>query len=331
MKTKYDQALKSLPILILIPVFDDWKALELLIINLDEILRKWALTADILIVDDASRISAPEGFLSASLQAINNVAILELRRNLGHQRAIAIGLAHVEAKVACQAVVVMDGDGEDNPIDVPRLIEKYNETEQKKVVFARRNKRTESLLFKFFYAFYKYLYKLLTGQEIRVGNFSIIPYEILQRLVVVSEIWNHYAAGLRKAKVPYTEIATNRGTRLAGHSQMNFVSLVMHGLSAISVFGDVVGTRLLILTCLLILVNILLLVVVVNIRFFTILAIPGWATYTVGILFIILLQAVMVSLCFIFIILSGRNAFSFLPRRDYRYFILGVKRLVSKP
>lgn len=321
------------PILIVIPVFNDWQALEKLLVNLDKSLCDPALNADIFdifVINDASRIPLPKPLLPGPLKAINNIDILELRRNLGHQRAIAIGLAHIEANIPCQAVVIMDGDGEDKPEDVPRLIQKYKIEDRQKVVFARRNKRSESLIFKTFYIFYRYLYKLLAGQDIRIGNFSIVPYEILQRLVVVSEIWNHYAAGVLKSRVPFTEILTDRGPRLAGRSKMNFVSLVMHGLSSISVFGDVFGTRLLIGACLLIASSFIGLFIVIIVRFSTNLAIPGWATYTFGLIFVIIMQAVMVSLCFIFIILSGRNNFSFLPLRDYKYFVLNVKRIFHR-
>lgn len=224
----------------------------------------------------------------------------------------------------------MDGDGEDDPKDVIMLIEECHKEGYEKVVFACRNKRSESWNFKLFYIFYKRLYKLLTGQSIRVGNFSIIPYKIVCRLVVVSEIWNHYAVGLLKAKVPYTEIYSKRSTRLAGKPKMSFVSLVTHGLSAISVYGDVVGVRLLVATGSLILFTLISIIVVIIIRFATNLAIPGWTSYIVVMFFIMLMQAVMLSLFFSFLVLSGRNNSSFLPKRDYRYFILGIKQVFPK-
>jgi hypothetical protein len=57
------------------------------------------------------------------------------------------------------------------------------------------------------------------------------------------------------------------------------------------------------------------------------LAIPGWATYVIGLSFIILLQSVTISFSFVFLILNGRNSYSFLPQRDYQYFILDVRRV----
>lgn len=329
-KEAVEQEVEENSILIMIPVFNDWKALEILLTQLDKSLDAMNMIAEVLVVDDASITSRYNSFISSDLKAIQQVNILELRRNLGHQRAIAVGLAYIEANLSCQAVVVMDGDGEDAPRDVPRLINKCNQEGYNKLVFAQRTKRSETLLFKFFYTIYKYLYKVLTGQAIRVGNFSIIPRKILQRLVVVSEIWNHYAVGVLKARVPYTEISSRRGTRLAGQSQMNFMSLVTHGMSAISVYGDVVGVRLFIATCLLISIATILILVAITVKFTTNLAIPGWTSYMVALLFIILMQGVMLSLFFIFIILNGRNNFNFLPQRDYRYFILNIQKAFPK-
>ena len=61
-----------------------------------------------------------------------------------------------------------------------------------------------------------------------------------------SELWNHYAAAVLKTRLPYTSVPTIRGRRLQGDSRMGFVSLAVHGLSALSVFSDTLGVRLLV-------------------------------------------------------------------------------------
>lgn len=317
--------------LILIPVFNDWASLRLLLPEIDRSLDEAGIKAKVLVVDDASTLPMDENLAGLAFKAISRVSVLELCRNLGHQRAIAIGLSYVESNLPVGAVIVMDGDGEDTPKDMVKLLEKCEKEDYQKVVFARRAKRSETSMFKFFYWLYTNLYRQLTGREIRVGNFSIIPYKILRRLVSVSEIWNHYAAGLLKARVPYVEIATERGTRLAGKPKMNFVSLVIHGLSAISVFGDTVGVRLIILNSGLIVAVILALIAFIVIRLTTNLAIPGWASNMMALFTVILLQAVLASLFFIFIVLSGRNNSSFLPKRDHVYFVLDIKTIYDQP
>lgn len=311
------------PILLLIPVYNDWESLELLLKHIDQLFYEEKFFAEVLVVDDASILPISKSFRYASFQSLSKISILQLRRNLGHQRAIAVGLAYVEAKIDCKAVVVMDGDGEDAPRDVVRLINQCDRDGYERIIFARRTQRSETQIFKLFYVLYKWLYKLLTGQEISVGNFSIIPDQILTRIVVVSEIWNHYAAGILKAKIPCTYLPCKRGTRLAGKSKMNLVHLIIHGLSAISIYGDIIGVRALIATGILMLFSITAIAVVIVVR----VAVPNWAPYVAGLSFIILLQSMAISLSFAFLILNGRNNFGFLPQRDYHYFVLKVEQI----
>jgi glycosyltransferase involved in cell wall biosynthesis len=318
---------EGMPFLIIMPVFNDWSSLDPLLRQLDEELARQNLEVEILLIDDGSTIRAPSNLGSAGSKRIAKIDILRLRRNLGHQRAIAIALAHIEEKVPCQAVVVMDADGEDKPEDAIRLIEEYRQGDRESVIFAQRTRRSENLLFRVSYFIYRRLYKALTGQEIRIGNFSIIPRQLLTRIVVVSEIWNHYSSGILKARIPHKYIPTDRSNRLAGSSRMNYVQLVVHGLSAISIYGDVIGVRALMATLMLAMVSVVLIIIAIVVRSATDLAIPGWATYVIGLSFIILLQSVTISFSFVFLILNGRNNYSFLPQRDYQYFVLDVRRV----
>jgi polyisoprenyl-phosphate glycosyltransferase len=305
---------------VLTPVYDDWESLQLLLPRIDSALSAANLQAEVLVVDDGSQQAMDEAAIrSVGFRVINRVRILELSRNCGHQRAIALGLAFLEAENSSTAVVVMDSDGEDSPEDIPCLVNAANN--QKKVIFAQREKRSEGLVFKFFYFIYRKLFAMLIGQKVQFGNFSAIPESLLRRVVSVSEIWNHYAIGVLHAKIPYSSVPTHRERRLAGEPKMNFVSLVIHGMSAIAVYGDVLGVRALIITIGGALLFALLAAVAIAIRLFTDLAIPGWATYVVALAFSLSLQLITLSLFFVFIILQNRNSPSFLPRREYEYFI----------
>ena len=167
----------------------------------------------------------------------------------------------------------------------------------------------------------------VTGYEIRVGNFSVVPRGVLRRIVGVSEIWNHYAVGALKARVSYVEVPTKRGARLAGRSRMDFPALVTHGLSAVSVHGDIMGVRLIVATFFLMFLVATALISVVVVRLATDLAIPGWASYVGLLLLMILVQVVMLAWFFSFLVLSGRNVANFLPQRDHQYFVLDVRRI----
>ena len=171
------------------------------------------------------------------------------------------------------------------------------------------------------------MHRILVGRGIRVGNFSMVPLSVLRRLVAVSELWNHYAAGAIKAKLPCVEIRTKRAKRLRGQAKMGFVGLITHGLSAFSVNGEVIGARLLLGASMLIILIFACMAIVFGIRLAPPYAIPGWTPYILGLLFIIFLQVIMASFFFTFITLNARNAVWFLPIRDYSYFILAAAEI----
>ncbi|GIW82997.1 MAG: hypothetical protein KatS3mg105_4804 [Gemmatales bacterium] len=337
------------PYIVMIPVFNDWTALARLLRSLEQELAQKQLHVQVLLVDDGSTESLPADFLwspadtesattsgdgsspavKTSLRAFTKVEVLELRRNLGHQRAIAIGLAYLHANEQGKAVIIMDGDGEDDPRDVPRLIQRFEELGGRSVVFARRAQRSESYVFRIFYQIYRFLHRTLTGHGINVGNFSIVPFTAIDRLVAVTELWNHFASAVFKAKIAYSSIPTKRACRLAGRTRMNFVELISHGLSAISAHSDIVGVRMLLASLVVIFLAIIGLVAVVVVRLTTDLVVPGLATNAFGLLLVMLFQALMSSVLFFYIILNNRHGPNFLPIRDYCYFVLRTRRIDS--
>ena len=56
-------------------------------------------------------------------------------------------------------------------------------------------------------------------------------------------------------------------------------------------------------------------------------AIPGWATYAVGLSLLAVLQAVTLSVFFVFLILHSRSTTPFVPGRDYAYYVGEVLEL----
>jgi polyisoprenyl-phosphate glycosyltransferase len=306
---------------VLTPIYNDWPALTTLIRALDRELASEHRSASVLVVDDGSQVEADGGSDPLQLTAITAVEVLHLRRNLGHQRAIAIGLAYLEANSDTDAVVVMDGDGEDRPEDVNRLLQRLANENNSRVVFAERTRRSEGVVFAMLYWLYRMIHWLLTGERVRVGNFSVIPRHSLQRLVAVSDLWNHYAAAVFHARIPFVTVPTVRGTRYAGESQMNFVALVTHGLSAMSVFGDRIGVRLLIVTCALTFMVGVPAVTFLTWHLMSGRPLPDWTLYAAAALVLLVFLVFATSLAFVFIILAGRNSSGFLPFREFRHYV----------
>jgi glycosyltransferase involved in cell wall biosynthesis len=314
-------------IVVLIPLFNDWEAAELLLNDLDRAFTGNREAAEVLIVDDGSSQAAPPEFACKRFAALKSVDVLRLRRNLGHQRAIAVGLVYVYQNRPCRAVVVMDGDGEDRPQDIRLLMERFEQERELSIVFAARSKRLESAPFRILYQMYRVIHRLLTGDPVRVGNFSAIPFESLAELAVVPEIWNHYAAAVIRCRIRFTSIPIERGKRVAGKSKMNFIGLLLHGLSAFFVYGDIVGARLLVAIAVALVVEVVVIGIAIGVRITASPSALSLAVYLAGLLGVILLQAIPIALILVFSVIGSRVNIGFLPIRDCPYFVRDVKKL----
>ena len=187
----------------------------------------------------------------------------------------------------------------------------------------------EGLTFRAGYSFYRFLHRLLTGIAVRVGNFSVVPYAALRRLTCMPELWNHYAGAVFKSQLAFDSLPIDRGQRYRGHSHMNLVALVSHGLSGMASFQDAVATRILLANVAGVAVTLAGLTAVVVTRIATGLAIPGWATSTAGFLLILLLQLVGLSFSLVFTLVANRVNYPFVPARDYQFFVDRVASLTE--
>ena len=76
-----------------IPVFNDWESLGILLRALDAVAAGLPCALSVSAVDDGSTMeSVGIAEICAGLRAIERVEIVRLSTNVGHQRAIAVGL-----------------------------------------------------------------------------------------------------------------------------------------------------------------------------------------------------------------------------------------------
>jgi polyisoprenyl-phosphate glycosyltransferase len=271
-------------LIIVTPVFEDVEASSRLF---KELAAQFKQDVFMMVVDDGS-VKQPVEIAALENAGIDGV-ILKLRRNVGHQRAIAIGLGFVSEHVVFgQSVVVMDSDGEDLPSTIPDLL-KNLEFEQVDVVVAERRSRIETLRFKVFYAVYKRFFGLLTGRTISFGNFMVLKAHAVKRLVVMQELSIHVAAAVMASKLRIGTCSLHRGPRYAGQSKMNFVGLALHGFKGLMVFAEDVLVRVGIACALIASLSVVGTSVAVALKLLGF-STPGWSSVVSGILVLIFLQ-----------------------------------------
>ena len=313
----------SLPqVVVLTAVYNDWQSFKNLLSSLDVELDGKAFQARVVVVDDGSPTFADE--IDLSDKVLNNIVAVEavtMTRNLGNQRAVAIGIAYVAKYMSCDYLVIMDSDMEDLPEYVPVLLEEAVKSGNQ-IIFAERTRRPDGVLFKAFYYIYKILYKLSTGLSMSMGNFSVMPGRLVRRVAGISEIWNHFPAGIMRAKIPFRSVPSQRGRRVYGSSKMNLVSLVIHGLSGLAAHADVVVVRAVIGIVVIGLFIVAIISGVVLQQLFTDVFILGWTSQIVTILGGALFQILATAVVIVFLVLVGRHQKLIIPYYDFESFIM---------
>jgi polyisoprenyl-phosphate glycosyltransferase len=307
---------------VVIPVLDDWAATVILISDIEKQFQQTDVDIRICVVDDGS-VETPNLDIVqlASDSCITRIEVIQLALNLGHQRAIAVGLCVQVQDAWVDAVVIMDGDGEDRPQELPGLVG-ANQAAPKKIIVVRRTERTETRAFKLGYRAFLLMFRLLVGRRMRFGNFSLVPLSAARRLVHMPELWNNVPAAIMRSRIPFDEIAAPRGKRYSGQSRMVFASLVAHGLSAMSVYMDIIAARIMIGSALVGGFAAIGMIVVALIRFVTHLAIPGWASTVFGSLMIILMQTLVIVIGSSLSMLSSRGLRPMIPFADAPNYIV---------
>ncbi len=220
-------------IIILIPVFNDWMSLEKLMREINENISEFKnILFDCVIINDASTIIQPKLVKPNNLKTLE---ILNMKENKGHARCNAFGIRYVFQNKKFDYLILMDGDGEDRPVEVKSLVNKIIEDPEKSVV-AKRVKRSEGVFFQLLYQVHKLITFLFTGKNINFGNYSILTKNDVNKLYSKASLWSSYSGTVKKYLKYFNEINSIRGLRYFGPSQMSLLKLIIHSLSIIAVF-----------------------------------------------------------------------------------------------
>jgi dolichol-phosphate mannosyltransferase len=163
------------------------------------------------------------------------ILVISLSRNFGHQAALRAALDHATG----DAVVVMDGDLQDIPEAIPRLLEQYSEGYD--VVYAQRIRRKEPWTLRLcYFVFYKMM-ALLSEEQLPLdaGDFGLMSRRVVDHLRRMPE-HHRYLRGLR-SWVGFRQIGLpiERGERPSGQSKYGFVRLLKLAADGIFAFSIV--------------------------------------------------------------------------------------------
>ena len=220
-------------IIILIPVYNDWESLKKLIEEINDNIKNFDdINFECIIINDASTTQIPE-FLKPS--KFISLEILNMKENRGHARCNAFGIRYIIKNKKFDNLILMDGDGEDRPLEIKSLINKIKENPNLSVV-AKRVKRSEGPIFQTLYQLHKLITFIFTGQNVNFGNYSLLTKNDVEKLHSKPSLWSSFSGTVKKNIKPFNEINSIRGLRYFGPSQMSLFKLIIHSLSIIAVF-----------------------------------------------------------------------------------------------
>jgi len=220
-------------IIILIPVFNDWDSFIKLINEINEHIKDYkSISFECVVVNDASKAIQPKLIKPNN---IDSLQVLNMRENKGHARCNAFGIRYILKNKDFDNLILMDGDGEDRPIEIKSLINESINKPNVSIV-AKRIKRSEGIFFQLLYQIHKIITFIFTVKNINFGNYSCLIKQDVEKLYTEPSLWSSYSGTVKKKLDKLAEINSIRGLRYFGPSQMSFLKLLIHSFSIIAVF-----------------------------------------------------------------------------------------------
>lgn len=139
--------MKKIDLSIVIPVYNEEENILQLLDEITTVTTKMQTSYEIIVIDDGSTDKTLDK-VKSSTKKINTLKIISFRKNFGQTAALKAGFDHSKGSV----IVTLDGDLQNNPVDIPRLVKKLNQGYD--VVSGWRKKRNDNYLLRKFPSFW---------------------------------------------------------------------------------------------------------------------------------------------------------------------------------
>ena len=203
---------------IVIPVYDEEDNIELLCDKLVSVLECIGRDFEIIAVDDGSADKTFERMLTARNKD-DRIKLIKFRKNFGQSAALKAGFDHAEGEI----VISIDSDLQNDPEDIPRLLEKM-ENNDYDVVCGWRASRKDTLSKKIFSRIANRLRKTITGEHIHDSGCTLRVYknECVKTLELYGETHRYIPAMLLWKGYKIGEVKVNWHSRMSGSSKFGF-------------------------------------------------------------------------------------------------------------
>lgn len=201
---------KNIYLSIIVPVFNEEKNVAQLHQEIKEVCQQLNRPYEIIFIDDGSTDGTRE-----NLKQLKDLTIVCLRKNLGQTAALDIGFKLAQGEI----VVTLDGDGQNDPADIPRLLAKLAQGYE--VVCGWRWPRRDPLMKRFISRGANFLRKFLINDHIHDSGCSLKAFQryCLEDLELHGQM-HRFIPGLLMIKgFRVGEVKVNHRPRLHGQSK----------------------------------------------------------------------------------------------------------------
>ncbi|MDZ7372494.1 MAG: glycosyltransferase family 2 protein [candidate division KSB1 bacterium] len=202
---------------IVVPIYNEEGNIQALHRRVTETMDQLGLPWEFILVDDGSRDASPR--LLEHLAAVDpRVRVVRLRRNFGQSAALAAGFENARGRI----IITMDGDLQNDPADIPFLLEKLEEGFD--VVSGWRRHRKDKLLIRKVPSWLaNRLICSVTGVRLHDTGCALKAYrrEIIDRIRLYGELHRFIPALSRLEEGRIAEVPVRHHPRVAGKSKYN--------------------------------------------------------------------------------------------------------------
>lgn len=202
---------------IVVPIYNERQNLTILYKELKRVIDPLNKTYEIIFVNDGSK--------DGSEQIINNIAKedkkvrpVHFRKNFGQTAALDAGFKHSKGNI----VITLDGDLQNDPRDIPKLLQKIDEGFD--VVAGRRFNRKDGFSKKFISVGARFLRKTILKDRLHDSGCTLRAYkkECLENFNLYGEMHRFVHVLLKGKGFKIAEIKVNHRKRVFGKTKYNF-------------------------------------------------------------------------------------------------------------
>ncbi|MBF0176442.1 MAG: glycosyltransferase family 2 protein [Magnetococcales bacterium] len=200
---------------LVIPVYNEEENVSMLAQEILDVARSLGKTFEIIFVDDGSSDQTVPN-LQRLIPEVPELRVIRLARNYGQSTALQAGFDHAQGDI----VITMDGDLQNDPQDIPLLLN-HLKTEDVDVVSGWRKIRKDPPLGVFFSQVANRIISKKTGVHLNDYGCSLKVYrrDVLSRLRVYGELHRFLPALLSAVGAEIRELPVNHRPRVFGKSK----------------------------------------------------------------------------------------------------------------